>query len=317
MQFVHGETELIRQVARIGVPGKWIRSETHLTYETSGFIPVAVKVGIVSNDSTINTIIQNSSSTTTDDSTTPTTLSSSSSSTSTPTLSTSSTTVSNSPSNSSSSSSHQPSYIRFHISQQKIEFEGEEPLKEKFFRASHAYDDPLSNLDRVELPDRIIENLYLGAHHSALNLDGLRDRKITHILTIARGLRMAYPGEFKYKYIDILDWEQEDIYQYFESCMEFIEEARRGGGAILIHCAAGVSRSSTITIAYLMMTCEMTYEEARKWVSVRRWIYPNTGFVRHLLRWETTLRDRKQLKIQQKLEEDSTKTQKDELSSLM
>jgi len=176
----------------------------------------------------------------------------------------------------------------------RIEFQGDPIFREKFYRASSAYDDPMANLDKVDIPDRIIENLYLGAHESALNREALRERKITHIITAARGLRMAFQSEIKYKYIDLLDWEQEDIYKHFESCMEFIEEGRSQGG-VLIHCLAGVSRSATITIAYLMYITNCDYADARKHVSSKRWIFPNNGFVRHLLKWENALNEKRKL----------------------
>jgi len=184
----------------------------------------------------------------------------------------------------------------------RIEFQGDTVFRERFSRASASYEDPMANLDRQDLPDRIIENLYLGAHEAALNRDALKERNITHIITAARGLRMAYQSELKYKYIDLLDWEQEDIFQHFESCMEFIEEGRSQGG-VLIHCMAGVSRSATITIAYLMYISNSEYEDARKFVQSKRWIFPNSGFVRHLGRWENVLNERrKALKKAKKLE---------------
>jgi len=183
--------------------------------------------------------------------------------------------------------------LRFNVDSSSLEFEGDSTFKEKFIRSSLYYDDPLANLDREELPDRILENVYLGAHYSALNVMALRERKVTHIICAGRGLSMPHPQEFKYKYIDILDWQDEDMFQHFESCMDFIDEARNQGNSVLIHCAAGVSRSSTITIAYLMKTCDYGYAEAREFVCRRRWIYPNSGFVQQLKQWEKILLEKK------------------------
>jgi dual specificity MAP kinase phosphatase len=56
------------------------------------------------------------------------------------------------------------------------------------------------------------------------------------------------------------------------------------GGKVLIHCYAGVSRSATITIAYLMQELGMPYSEAMKYVKSKRYfINPNDGFRRQLL----------------------------------
>jgi len=192
--------------------------------------------------------------------------------------------------------------LQYHKESKTITFEGDVVFKEKFARAFLGYSDPMSNLDRDDLPDRIMEGLYLGSHQAAMNLQALKERNITHIITAARALSMPYRNDFKYKYLDLLDWEEEDIYIHFDSCIEFIEEGRKSGG-VLVHCAAGVSRSATITIAYLMKTCGYCYADARNYVQARRWIYPNSGFVRHLIRWEKAIeQNRKALKKAKKQE---------------
>lgn len=52
---------------------------------------------------------------------------------------------------------------------------------------------------------------------------------------------------------------------------------------IFIHCAAGVSRSASFTIAYLMRKNKMSFDEAYKYVKDRRKIIrPNSYFVEQL-----------------------------------
>ena len=48
------------------------------------------------------------------------------------------------------------------------------------------------------------------------------------------------------------DDETFDISKHMETAFGFIDEARHNGAGILVHCVAGVSRSPTIVIAYLM-----------------------------------------------------------------
>jgi len=196
--------------------------------------------------------------------------------------------------------------VLFHTATNQVTIQGDPVFREKFYRCSLRYEDPMANLDCDDLPDRIAENLYLGGHEAASNMDGLKERKITHIITIGKGLKMPYQDHFKYKFIDILDWEQENIMQYFGSSIEFIEEGL-SEGAVLIHCAAGVSRSATITIAYLMQCCSYGYAEARKFVQTKRWIHPNLGFCQQLIKFENQLeirrKEQKKLKKKQLLEQ--------------
>ncbi|KAJ3023376.1 UNVERIFIED_CONTAM: hypothetical protein HDU68_008642 [Siphonaria sp. JEL0065] len=69
----------------------------------------------------------------------------------------------------------------------------------------------------------------------------------------------------------------------FEKCCEVVEAARLLGENVLIHCHAGVSRSSTIVLAYLMRFQRLTLYEA--WLvtyKARPIIRPNEGFARAL-----------------------------------
>lgn len=54
-----------------------------------------------------------------------------------------------------------------------------------------------------------------------------------------------------YLYVPIKDKRNVNIRQHFEQCYNFIEDSRKRTN-VLIHCKAGVSRSVSVLVAYIM-----------------------------------------------------------------
>lgn len=81
----------------------------------------------------------------------------------------------------------------------------------------------------------------------------------------------------------------ERIEDLFLKANDFISTAKRAGGVVYVHCAAGVSRSPTLVIAHLILTDRMTLQEAFNLVkSQRSCISPNLGFFEKLVALEST-----------------------------
>lgn len=59
---------------------------------------------------------------------------------------------------------------------------------------------------------------------------------------------------------------------------------------MFVHCYAGVSRSATVVLAYLMKEQGLTLSAAFKFVKARRFILPNDGFKAQLRKFEEELR---------------------------
>lgn len=58
-------------------------------------------------------------------------------------------------------------------------------------------------------------------------------------------------------------------------------------GVVLVHCNAGVSRSSSVVIGYLMLRNKLPFEEAHRQVKTARpAVRPNPGFYRQLQLYE-------------------------------
>ncbi|CAI2366802.1 unnamed protein product [Moneuplotes crassus] len=141
--------------------------------------------------------------------------------------------------------------------------------------------------------DRITDRIFLGDINGVSNLHLLRKNKITHILTMAAGIRPLYRKEFKYKVVNIMDLPTQNILMYFDKAIEFINKAVAGGGRVLVHCFAGVSRSASTVIAYFMATRKMGFTEAFNYVKKKRpVIFPNYGFQRQLVEYEKSLQKR-------------------------
>jgi len=135
----------------------------------------------------------------------------------------------------------------------------------------------------------ILDKLYLGNINAAFNLKELKAMGITHIITAHNSLKPLYPKHFSYLTVQAEDLYYVNLIDHFEATAKFIDEGRKQGG-VLVHCAAGISRSSTIVIAYMMQAMRFSLKEAFKYVRERRPIIsPNDGFSRQLQVYEDIL----------------------------
>lgn len=93
-----------------------------------------------------------------------------------------------------------------------------------------------------------------------------------------------------YLRIPVLDKGHVDLKAFFDETCDLMEDVRQSNGKTLIHCVAGVSRSATICIAYLMKYEKMTLKDAYQHVKwARPLIRPNCSFFRQLMAYELEL----------------------------
>ncbi|KAM9301634.1 uncharacterized protein PAF06_014833 [Gastrophryne carolinensis] len=151
---------------------------------------------------------------------------------------------------------------------------------------------PLSpDLEKAEL-STILPFLFLGNEKDAQDLASMMTLNIGHVLNVTTHLPLyhAESGNLRYKRLPATDNSKQDLRQYFEEAFEFIEEAQQKGKGVLIHCQAGVSRSATVVIAYLMKHTLMTVGDAYKFVKGKRPIIsPNLNFMGQLMEFESDL----------------------------
>ncbi|XP_068109251.1 dual specificity protein phosphatase 7-like [Hyperolius riggenbachi] len=141
-------------------------------------------------------------------------------------------------------------------------------------------------------PVQILPYLYLGCAKDSANLDVLAKYNIKYILNVTPNLPNTFEnnGEFKYKQIPISDHWSQNLSQFFPEAISFIEEARSNKCGILVHCLAGISRSVTVTVAYLMQKLNLSLNDAYDFVKRKKSnISPNFNFMGQLLDFERTL----------------------------
>lgn len=139
-------------------------------------------------------------------------------------------------------------------------------------------------------PVEILPFLYLGSAYHASRQDYLSDLHITALLNVSR--RDLQPGksQYDYKWIPVEDSHMADISSHFQEAIQFIDQVKHSGGKVLVHCEAGISRSPTICMAYIMRTQRLRLDAAFDIIKQRRAVIsPNFSFMGQLLQYESEI----------------------------
>lgn len=133
----------------------------------------------------------------------------------------------------------------------------------------------------------ITPHLYLSSALAA-NEKNVKKFGISTVVTAAKELFKQPVGDgVEVIQLDVSDTPKEDLSKYFEQISTVIKESKERNEKVLVHCMAGVSRSATLCIAYLMRHEGYTFNEAMIHVKCRRSIVrPNLGFIDQLKEWE-------------------------------
>ncbi len=131
----------------------------------------------------------------------------------------------------------------------------------------------------------IIKNkLYLGNLFDANNKQFIKDNNITCVICVAEGLKINNESSdvkiYKYEFTDDYNC---DISLYLQEIGKIIHTEK----TVLVNCLAGISRSSTFVIAYLIKYYNISLKKAFLYVrSKRNQICPNKKFMEYLLEYE-------------------------------
>ena len=143
------------------------------------------------------------------------------------------------------------------------------------------------------LSSEIRPYLYLGGERNAHNHKELSYRtQCSFVLNLAWEVANFFPEELEYFKLFLSDYSSsaDELNSQIDNGVAFIDRARAANSSVLVHCVAGISRSSTIVIAYLMKREKMTLKDAYAYVKSKRTIIrPNQGFLKCLMKLDVEI----------------------------
>jgi len=148
------------------------------------------------------------------------------------------------------------------------------------------------NCSAIVDPEKDLGGLYLGNRAASEDFPYFKAKNISVVVDMA-GCKYKYPPNLipHVLCIEAEDVDAYDLTEHFEKCFDFIHEHRKNGRGVLVHCMAGVSRSATIVIGYLMRYQNMDLKTAYQFVKKKRTcIGPNKGFIQQLMQYDKNVK---------------------------
>ncbi|XP_060563597.1 dual specificity protein phosphatase 14-like isoform X2 [Ruditapes philippinarum] len=144
---------------------------------------------------------------------------------------------------------------------------------------------------------QINDHLFLSSA-GAIKTDRIRSLGITNIVNCTMEIPNLKLPSVECVQIHVEDTPSARLGMYFDRCADKIHQVHKSGGKILVHCVAGVSRSASLCMAYLMKYQRMTLDQSYYHIKKRRpVIHPNVGFWRQLIEFERRLFGRNTVKM--------------------
>uniref|UniRef100_T1JMK9 protein-serine/threonine phosphatase n=1 Tax=Strigamia maritima TaxID=126957 RepID=T1JMK9_STRMM len=146
-----------------------------------------------------------------------------------------------------------------------------------------------SELDIFYQLSPVTDYLYVSGAR-AVQFSRIVERGISCIINATIELPNLPIPNVDYLKVPVDDTPYSNLYAYFDIVADKIAEVRRRGGKTLVHCVAGISRSVSLCIAYLMKYEGMSLRKAYQYIKGRRPIaHPNHGFFKQLIEYEKRL----------------------------
>lgn len=148
-----------------------------------------------------------------------------------------------------------------------------------------------------ELPGRLYLGGWEDGEEGQILIQNLISRDISLIIGVGFITHPALGSPLRAVMItrNIEDYQDQapELQEFINHVLPKIYEALEKGENVYVHCHAGISRSSTVVMAYLMKYHEMSYDEALGYVrQFRPAVHPNPGFSRMLCNLENELKEK-------------------------
>ncbi|XP_070542560.1 uncharacterized protein [Ptychodera flava] len=142
-------------------------------------------------------------------------------------------------------------------------------------------------------PTKILPYLFVGSQQDVFDQELMHTIGIEYVLNISKTCpQPQYVQDGHFCRIPVNDNYSEKILPWFDQAIEFIDKVQSSNGKVIVHCLAGVSRSATIAIAYVMKHLRMSSDDAYRYVKDKRpTISPNFNFLGQLLEFEKRLKE--------------------------
>lgn len=137
---------------------------------------------------------------------------------------------------------------------------------------------------------QITSSLYLSNGVAANNKLMLSSNQITTVINVSVEVVNTLYEDIQYVQVPVADTPTSRLCDFFDPIADHIHSVAMKQGRTLLHCAAGVSRSVALCLAYLMKYHAMSLLDAHTWTkSCRPIIRPNSGFWEQLIHYEFQL----------------------------
>lgn len=146
---------------------------------------------------------------------------------------------------------------------------------------------------------KVTDHLFLSNAAAANDPSQVTQSNITCIINVSETKnKTPPPTAVEYIHLPISDSPMSPLSDNFDNVADKIQFNAEHNGRTLVHCNAGVSRSTALCMVYLMKHQGVSLLEAHRWIKkCRPMARPNNGFWEQLIRYETELRGRASVRM--------------------